>query len=339
MAFLTVFATMLVVAGHCDMTADYKQTWIFKWVYSFHMPLFFLISGYLFCLTNSFQRLNNTNWTDFMKKKFVRLMIPFFVINSVIFLMKATLFSNGDMLQNPVELSAVSYLNHLLLYPIGFMWFLPCLFMIFLMAFPLWKHCKKMIGSSNGHLNWKYLGGGNLLLISVLILAVSFSVDYYERDFIQFMQLSRALYYLLFFWIGILYCEYSDIVNRFIKKYWPIILCVSLATSVLQIGNSWMLTFAGITLSITIGLLFSDALPSVVLEMSAFTYTIYLLSYFPQMFVRGPVFHMFPTVNQYWFSALSFLLGITVPILFSIAYNFSQKQIPHLSKYNHIFGI
>ena len=51
-ALLTLFAMTLVVAGHSDITLDYKKLWIYKWVYSFHMPLFFFISGFLFCLTN-----------------------------------------------------------------------------------------------------------------------------------------------------------------------------------------------------------------------------------------------------------------------------------------------
>ncbi len=40
-SFLFVFATLLVVIGHADITLDYRDLWIYKWVYSFHMPLFF----------------------------------------------------------------------------------------------------------------------------------------------------------------------------------------------------------------------------------------------------------------------------------------------------------
>lgn len=41
-ALLTLFAMTLVVAGHSDITSDYKELWIYKWVYSFHMPFFVL---------------------------------------------------------------------------------------------------------------------------------------------------------------------------------------------------------------------------------------------------------------------------------------------------------
>lgn len=36
---------LLVYIGHCDL--DYKSN-LFLWIYSFHMPLFFFISGSLF---------------------------------------------------------------------------------------------------------------------------------------------------------------------------------------------------------------------------------------------------------------------------------------------------
>lgn len=51
-SFLSFFATVLVVIGHSDITLDYKDLWLYKWVYSFHMPLFFFISGFLFAYTN-----------------------------------------------------------------------------------------------------------------------------------------------------------------------------------------------------------------------------------------------------------------------------------------------
>jgi len=50
-SFLFVFATLLVVIGHADITLDYRDLWIYKWVYSFHMPLFFFLSGFLFAYT------------------------------------------------------------------------------------------------------------------------------------------------------------------------------------------------------------------------------------------------------------------------------------------------
>lgn len=48
---------ILVVAGHVlqsaidmNMTSEYMDN-IFKWIYSFHMPLFFVISGFVYSIT------------------------------------------------------------------------------------------------------------------------------------------------------------------------------------------------------------------------------------------------------------------------------------------------
>lgn len=90
-AILTVFAMLLVVIGHSDITVDYKNIWIYKWAYSFHMPLFFFISGFLFALTVPNVKLKNLSYGTFLKKKAIRLLIPFLFINTIIFIIKASL--------------------------------------------------------------------------------------------------------------------------------------------------------------------------------------------------------------------------------------------------------
>lgn len=57
---------VLVVLGHTMLTPDIK-----RYIYSFHMPLFFFISGYVF---KNKQSIKNT---DFIKNKAKRLLIPY----------------------------------------------------------------------------------------------------------------------------------------------------------------------------------------------------------------------------------------------------------------------
>ncbi len=111
----------------------YAHTMLWKplqdWIYVFHMPLFFFISGYLF----SFTRHNNAH--GFAKQRFHRLMVPYFTINLVTYLfwllvarhvgsghdgtvnpllpLKAALLGNGPMMLHDVPL-----------------WFLMCLFVV-----------------------------------------------------------------------------------------------------------------------------------------------------------------------------------------------------------------
>ena len=68
-------AILLVVIGHsvCEVydSKTFNTNIIFKFCYSFHMPLFFYISGYLVGMKDVY-----TN--EWIKRKFKTLMIPYF---------------------------------------------------------------------------------------------------------------------------------------------------------------------------------------------------------------------------------------------------------------------
>lgn len=69
---LKLFAIFLVLWGHCiqHMKVTNTEEPIFLFIYSFHMPLFMMISGY-FCISSLSMRL----W-PFLKKKFIQLLLP-----------------------------------------------------------------------------------------------------------------------------------------------------------------------------------------------------------------------------------------------------------------------
>ena len=51
--FVKGIAIFLMLWGHCIQFCavgdfDFFENWVFKLIYSFHMPLFMLVSGYLF---------------------------------------------------------------------------------------------------------------------------------------------------------------------------------------------------------------------------------------------------------------------------------------------------
>lgn len=101
-SFLFVFATLLVVIGHSDITLDYKKLWIFKWVYTFHMPLFFFLSGFLFFYTNPREKLSGLCRKRFLWKKVKRLLLPYWFVSSVIFVIKARFIDTSQM-QHPLS--------------------------------------------------------------------------------------------------------------------------------------------------------------------------------------------------------------------------------------------
>lgn len=92
------------------------------------MPLFFSISG--FCFAYSFER---TNLKSLVNKKFLRLIIPYIFIailwmNPIKYFLKIQGYENINILQ-----------QQLLLSKNGHLWYLPCLFAIFILSFCLLK--------------------------------------------------------------------------------------------------------------------------------------------------------------------------------------------------------
>ena len=86
MSLLSVWGILLVLLGHSGFEGPVileNLTYLHNWIYSFHMPLFFMISGYLFSFTNkSFMAINSLK---FMQKKVVRLLVPYVVLGVVLY--------------------------------------------------------------------------------------------------------------------------------------------------------------------------------------------------------------------------------------------------------------
>lgn len=312
MALMSLFAMILVVIGHSDITSDYKELWIFRWVYSFHMPLFFFISGFLFCLTNPVERLRKTSYTAFMRRKGVRLLLPFFFINSLIFLIKALIIHDTAMMQHPVSFSWDSFVDSTFFHPIGFMWFLPCLFVIFAMAYPIWK----LQLYPNG-LSKPLVGGGNHLIISVSATIFLFGIFDHICPSISFLQFSAAIYNMPYFFAGVLYCIQKETVDRFILRYKYLLIAAFGFLSISLLTSGRMAAFTGIFFSTATALTMADKFGNKMLHLSEYTYQVFLLSYFAQMFIRGPVAqHWCSNANQYVLSGFSFVAGLVLPLLF-----------------------
>lgn len=66
-------AIFLVVLGHLiqNQIPNYDNNYIFKFIYSFHMPIFMIIAGFLACLSN------NKSFKKLVIEKFIYLVIPF----------------------------------------------------------------------------------------------------------------------------------------------------------------------------------------------------------------------------------------------------------------------
>lgn len=155
----------------------------------------------------------------------------------------------------------------------------------------------------------------------------------------SFMQISSAMYYITFFLLGLLYCDYKTKVDTLIRKYWWMIIPVFLGLSVSLISKGYVASLSGIIFSVSLALIVEESCPDKFVKISGLCYAVFLLSYFPQMFIRGPIAHYFPTVNQYILSIISFLSGLFLPILFGLVFLRQKNKCRVIDKCGILIGL
>lgn len=200
------FAIILVVIGHQNI-----PSYLSKYIFSFHMPLFFFISGYLF----DFEKYIDSQ-SMFMKKKIVTLIVPYFSFTLLAYLFYAFFdlinepkVQNIDLLPNGFlyEILKTVYSGPSLLnYPL---WFLTCLFiteMIFYLLLRKYYICHSkfvliiFLMSIFGYLGGTYLPfrlpfGLDIALTSI----VFYTAGYYFRNNKYFSYYKENNYLYLFF--------------------------------------------------------------------------------------------------------------------------------------------
>ncbi|MBR5638399.1 MAG: acyltransferase [Muribaculaceae bacterium] len=124
-----IACVILVVIGHYDPAeAPSHYSNMLKVIYTFHMPVFLFISGYLYIITR-----REESFKTFITKKIKRLAIPYLVTSTIIITIK--LLSQGNArVDHPV--TAWSYLKMFYLPEAGyFLWFIIALFVMFVVVY------------------------------------------------------------------------------------------------------------------------------------------------------------------------------------------------------------
>ena len=131
--YIKVFACILVVLGHFFQSmvkaSILSDNGLYQWfdttVYYFHVPLFFICSGYLY---QKYSHVDNFNlWKNNVFKKAISLGIPYFVFSFATWLLK-TLFADS------VNGQIGGLGDTLFIHPTSPYWFLYILFFIFVVT-------------------------------------------------------------------------------------------------------------------------------------------------------------------------------------------------------------
>lgn len=112
---------ILVVLGHIIITNPIRT-----WIYSFHMPLFFFLSGYIFCFSKT------SSFKNFVNKRLKTIVVPYFVFAFFFYiywlLIEIRFRTEGLSVNKLKPLIGIFYGNGPWLTFNIVLWFLPCLF-------------------------------------------------------------------------------------------------------------------------------------------------------------------------------------------------------------------
>lgn len=295
-----------VVIGHAFL-GKYNEGPIWETVlcniaYSFHMPLFILVSGWLFYMTRlnkgvMFATKDGHKWSysAIIKDKTFRLILPGLVFSIVAFALKSAF--PGEM-SRPVGINArdviVSYL-HPIDNPFLELWFIVTLFVYFLLT-PLWEWLLTTSSSM-------WIG-----LFSLVIL-------HFFHPMTTMLCIDRVCGFAVWFYLGLVISKENCVEKFFIKR--PM-LGIVIGIAIYIIGrfiDPSISTIGGIVFSFGFALLADKYVPKLFCGFRNYTYQIFLMGIFAQTVVKIVNKHVTtPYVVAY---ILCIFAGLYLPVVVS----------------------
>lgn len=292
---------LLVVVGHVTLTNVFQDpdypivSAVERIIYSFHMPLFIFISGWLFyytCLRK------NKPYKEVMKAKFKRLGIPFLAFTVTTMGLKL-LFA--PYMKRIVDVNEI--MNTFLFFssnPLGEMWFIIVL-LVLMSLYPIYKN---MVQKSNS---------------ACILIVVSLIISLFPPP-CDFFQLRRVAYMLPFFVMGILFCKYGWAERLFTFKFLFIFTCIFFCCNVFQFlpeKMNFIMPWAGIFFSLSLCGNSVRYVPGLFESFRDYTFQIFLMGIFFQMAIRF-IFQRFPSDTLYGIFYLSSIVcGLYIPVIIS----------------------
>jgi len=182
------FAIFLVIFGH-NLLGMQTNAGIFitKYIYSFHMPLFFIISGALYTKHGTFK--------EYVIKKTKSLLIPYFSFASILYmywLITENMFGkNQPRLTSIKGFIGIFYGNPLYMPWGGALWFLLCLFIVSCIFYIISCYSQKIIviamflTAGIGFLTSNYLKAKLPWMINTAFTGVTlYGISYISKDVI-----------------------------------------------------------------------------------------------------------------------------------------------------------
>lgn len=295
------WAMLWVVIGHSPLGLENMPNYVsvmYKFAYSFHMPLFIMISGYLFQLTKLSRiegPIGGGNFVKIICDKLVRLGIPFLVFTFIAMVMKVMF--PGDMARQ-TSLSIQEFLMAIVNPfdgPLNEMWFVLTILWFFAFA-PIWL--------------WASQRKETEYVLLVLLTILHFFHP--EENMLCIRQIcSQAV----FFYSGILICKHSlDEIG--IRHRWHLFVGGLITYTICFAFNiSFVIVWGAIAISAGLAFILDEYLPKTFFSFRNYTYQIFLISIFVQIAVKM----VYKRVDMPYLIGyiVCILVGLYVPVLIS----------------------
>ena len=303
LAVLQGFSMLLVVIGHISLTnvpgdpSTPIATGIETAIYTFHMPLFIFISGWLFFYTCIRKE---KSYKDVLVSKLNRLAIPFLAFTLVTTLLK---ISFPQLMHRVVDVEEI--INTFVLFssnPLGEMWFLVVLFELMLL-YPLYKFVLKSKE------------------MAVIALLIGVLLNKIAPTNLLYFQIYRVCYMLPFFIAGMMCCkfEWQKYLNNIgVLVSFAVLFVACNVFDLLPPTLEIVKVSVGISFSLSLCIMLSKPLPWLFNSFRDYTFQIFLMGIFFQMAIRWIYVRMGNDSLFIPMWLLSILVGVYVPTLIAI---------------------
>lgn len=203
-------AIFLVVLGHILIFNGYEKSIITTTIYSFHMPLFMFISGYV--ARFSYKEIKNIpELIGIIFRKFNTILLPYIVW---------CIFVRPLFFQSPLN-----YINRIEEYGLTSFflseyWFLPCLFTLSVCFFLYMLISLKI--------------GGGKFISRLVVLCLLVIIVFLLNKAINISLFTKCLQYIPFYFLGVLAIEYKCFSEKLFKNDY--LVCISFAIFTLLNG-------------------------------------------------------------------------------------------------------
>ena len=300
------FGIILVVLGHVlrGLVSANVMTWTptaqfaDAWIYAFHMPLFFFLSG-LFLFRSTFKA-----WPTLIWDRFRTIAYPYFIWSVVILVIKAPL---GSIVNSPRDLSDIP----LILYePIEQFWFLYVLFLLVVVTGCLMKFGVNV---------WLNLLFAALLYPGILPI-----------PFFKWVPLDQIRFFAIFLALGTVLGKYGAVETllRIPGRWLVLTVALGLAISSLpawhdiryQYPLQFLAAASGTAAIVALAVLLDRSRWNAVVQfLGRYTLEIYVAHTIVSAAVRIALQHFTDVKSPAIYLLVGTAVGLIIPILFAIA--------------------